>query len=95
MRPLTYGDVSLAAMAIRDLSADVSRIEMLRFLNHAHAADLFRKRTGRAHPLWGDGSLAAVVLKHAPRKTEPFLGDPQYLGALSIVIECLLEWRAR
>ncbi|SPH17634.1 hypothetical protein DEA8626_01158 [Defluviimonas aquaemixtae] len=95
MRPLTHGDVAVAANAVRSLPSDARCAEVLRFLDRAHAADLFRKRTGRAHPFWGDGSLMGAVLKGSPVRAEPFLSDPEHLSALAVVIETLLDWKHR
>lgn len=95
MRPVTHGDVVAAATAIRPLPAALRRQEVLRLLERAHAADLFRKRTGRPHPFWGDGSLMGIALKDGTSRTEPFLSDPEHLSALAAVIETLLEWRRR
>ena len=57
-------------------------------LEKAHAADRFRKNCGRAHPLWGNGSLMAAAL------TE-WLSDSGYLEAMCTVIETILDWRQR
>ena len=45
-------------------------------LEKAHAADRFRKNCGRAHPLWGNGSLMAAALTECGRAGEPRLSDP-------------------
>ncbi|OOY12605.1 hypothetical protein BMG00_01780 [Thioclava marina] len=34
----------------------------MRLFDEAHAADLYRKRLGRLHPIWGDGTLMAAAL---------------------------------
>ena len=95
MRPLTHGDVVAAACATRHLPNESRRAEVLRLLDRAHAADLFRKRTGRAHPVLGDGSLLGAVLKVGSGRSEPFLSDKDHLSALASVIDTVLAWRLR
>jgi len=95
MRTITHGDIAVAAHAVRGQAPDLQRYAILRFLDRAHAADLFRKRFGRAHPFWGNGSLMAVVLGSGMARPEPFCSDTAYLGAFSTVIETVLEWRDR
>lgn len=95
MRPITHGDVVAAARAVRHLPAGLRRAEITRYLVRAHAADLFRKRTGRAHAFWGNGSLAGSVMAGGMPAPEPFFSDVPYLEALAAVIEALLDWRQR
>jgi hypothetical protein len=67
-------------------------------LNRAHAADCYRKRTGRMHPHWGNGTLAAaarMVDREARLPAEPFLSDSRFFAALGAVIDGVLIWRAR
>ncbi len=84
-----------AARAVRGLPMAEQRHMVLTLLDRAHAADLFRKRLGRAHPFWGNGSLMAAVLAHTPVRDEPFLSDISYLETLSLVIDTVLDWRRR
>lgn len=93
MRTVTHGDVVTAARAVRHLSPEAQRGEIMRLLDHAHAADLFRKRTGKPHPFWGNGSLHGAISQIHP--AEPFLSDKGYLEAMAAVIETLLDWKRR
>lgn len=54
-----------------------------RLICDAHAADLYRQTTGRAHPFWGDGSVLSRVLKV---RTVPIVrpNDPDYLRAIAM-----------
>lgn len=52
-----------------------------RLICDAHAADLYRQETGRAHPYWGDGSVLARVLK-VPTVPVVRPNDPDYLSAI-------------
>lgn len=95
MRTITHGDVTTAARAVRGLPVAAQRRMVLRFLDRAHAADLFRKRIGRAHPFWGNGSLMGAVLSDVRAMPEPFLSDTSYLEALALVIDMVLDRRRR
>ncbi|MGY9032453.1 MAG: DUF7742 family protein [Rhodobacterales bacterium] len=56
--------------------------------NHQQLADKYRKKTGRAHPIWGVGSLAdaRIVQIQAPPQTGC---DANYLACLSTVVALL------
>ncbi len=95
MRTITHGDVTAAARAVHGRSIEAQRCMVLRFLDRAHAADLFRKRLGRAHPFWGNGSLMAAIPSEICAKAEPFLSDTLHLEALALVIDTVLDWRRR
>ncbi|OYX44346.1 MAG: hypothetical protein B7Z02_06240 [Rhodobacterales bacterium 32-67-9] len=95
MRTITHGDVTVAARVVRGRPAVAQRRMVLGFLDRAHAADLFRKRFGRAHPFWGNGSLMGAVLSDVRAMPEPFLSDTSYLEALALAIDTVLDWRRR
>lgn len=95
MRTITQGDVSVAARAIRGLPPDVQRHAISLLLEAAHAADIFRKRFGRAHPLWGNGSLMAAAMVAGGGRQDPFASDLPHLEAMAAVIEAILDWRRR
>ena len=62
MRPVLHGDIVAAARALYRLESTARGAELDRMFRHAAWADTYRKRTGRVHPVWGDGSLMAVAL---------------------------------
>ncbi len=93
MRPVVYADMVAAARALLALPEGQRRGKMQQMLDQAAAADLYRKRLGRGHPLWGNGCLMAVASRR-PAPPEPFLDDPQYCKCLILVLETLLAWRA-
>jgi hypothetical protein len=64
-------------------------------LMRAHFADQYRKRLGRSHPKWGNGSLAQAVLADGPLAKQPFLSEPGYLEATAEAIHAVVEWRRR
>ncbi len=93
MRQILLGDVTAAARALVTAPpGDRARLIRL-WLDQAHMAHAFHKRIGRPHPLWGNGSLMARALAAGPR-AEPLPSDPDYLSALRLVIEALLDRRA-
>lgn len=89
MRPVLNSDVTAAARALLTLPEAVRAGAFRSMLDKAQAADLYRKRIGRAHPFWGNGSLMAVA-RMAPLPPEPFLSDPGYLDCLATVVEGLI-----
>jgi hypothetical protein len=95
MRPITHGDVTATARAVLGLPGGARRRAVLTLLERADAADRFRKRFGRAHPFWGNGSLMAVALGGAGATSVPRGSDTGYLEAMAVVIEAILEWRRR
>lgn len=95
MRQVTHGDVIAVARAVVDLPPACRISEIVRVLECAHAADLYRKHKGRSHPFWGNGSLAGAVMGKAAKVTEPFQSDTRYLEAMAAVIETLLDWKHR
>jgi len=73
---------------------DASRRALMRqMLEQASVADLYYKRLGRGHPVWGNGSLMAVAMSH-PMMHEPFWDDPEYCRCLVVVFEALILWRS-
>jgi hypothetical protein len=93
MRPVLQGDVSAAAQAVLRLP-EAARAGTLRLMmSRAAAADAYRKRFGRAHPLWGNGSLMALA-RRGPLPPAPSLSDNEFCRCLALVFETLIDWRA-
>lgn len=65
-----------------------------RLLYEADVADRFRKRLGRAHPVYGTGSLMSAALgwPDAPRGR---VYDASYCAALIVVLTAVQDWRRR
>ena len=59
-------------------------------LAEADAADAWRLRTGRMHPIWGNGTLMAAALRRAAAP-EPPLHDRAYCAALSLTYAALAD----
>jgi len=79
------GDASAVARVLR--AAPFARREWLleRMLREAGRARAHVRRTGRAHPCWGDGSLMAVALRRRPMG-EPALSDCVFCRCLARVL---------
>lgn len=95
MREFTHGDAVAAASALRTRPQDTWDGWLSAYLDRAHAADQFRKRTGRVHHHWGNGSLMSAILCDMPVWPEPRLSDPDYAEALVAALEALIRWRRR
>lgn len=98
MRPILHGDVVSAARLLLSLPEATRPRVIDRLLTQADAADRFRKRLRRAHPVWGNGSLGSAVT-HACRgqaralPPERFPGDPSYAACMAATFEAILRWR--
>jgi len=94
MRPVLHGDVSMAARVLLSVPDPVRPIRMARLLREAEAADSHRRRTGRAHPVWGNGSLMAAAAR-LPRGPEPDFDDADYCRCWTVVFDALIAHRSR
>ncbi|PID37123.1 MAG: hypothetical protein CR993_01655 [Rhodobacterales bacterium] len=93
MRPVAHGDLVAAALALMPVPPAARPRLLDRMILEAEAADHHRLTTGKAHPLWGTGSLMAAAMAR-PRPPEPALENPDYAICLVTVLERLIA-RAR
>lgn len=93
MRSVTHGDAVAAASALVRLPEETWQHRLDTYLRRADAADRYRKRMGRFHPRWGNGSLMGAVLCDADVWPEPMLSDPRYAEALVTVLLSLMKRR--
>ena len=84
-----HGDVVAAARVLFCTTPSERKAVLRRLLRQAQTADQYRLACGRAHPLWGDGSLMVAALKHSPPK-EPQLDDLDYCDCMAQVFEALV-----
>lgn len=94
MRPVLAGDVAVAARVLLALPPAVRPLRLARLIATAEAADRYRRRTGRGHPLWGTGSLMAAA-SGMPKSPEPDFDDDGYCRCWAMVLEALLRHRSR
>ncbi len=83
MRKVLVCDLTAAAqiLALRPALERAALLDSL--LDQAHAADLYARRFGRLHPVWGNGSLMARALAERPQSNPP--QDRDYWQSLSLV----------
>ncbi|MFW2543535.1 hypothetical protein ACN2XU_12890 [Primorskyibacter sp. 2E107] len=60
-----------------------------RLVAQAEAADRYRKRMGKAHPFWGNGTLMAAALGRGQIPKERRLDDPEYADCFVCVLDAL------
>jgi hypothetical protein len=95
MRDVTHGDTVAAASLLRRALRETWEGMLETLFERAHVADLYRKRLGRIHPRWGNGSLMSAVLCESAIWPEQRLSDPDYADALVAVLTCLIRRRQR
>jgi len=90
MRPVMHGDLTSLARHLLVLPSAARKLTCARLITQADAADRYRKRFGRAHPHWGNGTLMAAA-RQFPLPTEPPLNDPDYALCLILVLSALVD----
>lgn len=93
MRAVGLSDLDLATRALLAVPRDTWSDLAAELIEQAHNADVWRKRTGSAHPGGGTGSLYAQA-SLLPR-TPTSQCSVQYCAALSVVLQALENWRGR
>jgi hypothetical protein len=94
MRPLLPGDLDCAVAVVMAQPPEARAGVAAELLAQADLADRFRKRLGRAHPVYGTGSLMSAALgwPDAPRGR---VHDTSYCAALIVVLTAVQDWRGR
>ena len=91
MRPPHLMDLDRAARAILDHAPAKRAGALARILASADIADRYRKRTGRTHPVHGDGTLWAATQR--PNRPPSGQVPPGYHEALAQVAAALSQRR--
>lgn len=94
MRPVLHGDLVAAARALLPVAPPARPARLAALLEAAEMAEAHRRRTGRAHPRLGTGSLMAAAMR-APLPPEPGLDDSDYLACLALVAAALRDRAAQ
>ena len=93
MRAVLSVDLDFAARAALTVPPGKRVALVYALCEQAHIADRFRKRTGRATPGLGDGTLTAAATQNAlapiPRRY-----DAVWCSALADVLEGFAAWRS-
>ena len=92
MRPLHGADLFDAMRAVLAVPAEARATRAAQVTRAARLADRYRKRLGRAHPRFGNGSLSDAARAFGLAKGPPRLGGKE-LAALLLVIEALVSQR--
>jgi hypothetical protein len=92
MRPVMHGDVGNAARALLAVAADQRADLCQRLIGEAEAADRHMRRTGRLHPLWGNGSLMSAARRRVLADETGF-DDPAYCQCFETVLRALVKHR--
>ncbi len=93
MRPLHHGDLVSAACLIYSYPVAQRAARLDSLFDLAHAADLYRKRFGRGHRTWGNGSVMAMA-RRSIVGPEPPLEDLEYCQCLAQVLRAWTEWKS-
>jgi hypothetical protein len=94
MRPLTLPDLMAAARLLCARPRPCWGALMALLLAETRTAEAWRQRMGRAHPRFGNGTLAACALARCPPPA-PDLADPLFLHALATVLAAVLAALSR
>lgn len=87
MRAILHSDIAALARVLAAQRGARHDADILRYLDQAHAADKYRKRYRRAHPIWGNGALFGRMM----RLETGFRGKGDFEQARRIIG----LWRAR
>lgn len=90
MRPVMHGDLTALARHLMTLAAPDRPAACAQLIAQADAADRFRKRLGRAHATWGNGTLMARAMA-LPQRPEPRLQDADFAACLILALTALSQ----
>lgn len=88
MRSINFHDIDSLARYVAPLEPDDRLPAINRALERASYADAFRKRHGRQHVDFGNGSVQQAV---CGRLREYAANDPAYLRSLALVCEVFAD----
>lgn len=94
MRPLMSADLDSAVAVVLALPPQDRAVVAQRLLVEADLADRYRKRLGRAHPVYGTGSLLSAASGRPALPQRPYC-DAAYCAGLAIVLVAIQGWRER
>ena len=90
MRRVLHGDLVQLGRVLSVQPRDIRAAVCAQAFAEAAEAAEHRRRTGRWHPRFGDGSLAGWAMRH-PRPPEPPLDDPDYADSLMLILARLRD----
>lgn len=92
MRPILHGDVSSAARALLAVPVNFRKALCDRMILDAERADTHMRRSGRPHPVLGNGSLMSSARKRL-LASEPGFDDIDYCQCFELVLQALINRR--
>lgn len=94
MQLVGLGDLAAAARAMMAVPEARRGPLLQRLLDEADLADRYRRTSGRAHPVFGNGTLMSAALAR-PQAHSAAPGDADYLACLAQAIDGVLDRRGR
>ena len=94
MRPVLPVDLICAARVVVAVSPKIRASEAQALVVKAEAADWHCRNFGRAHPRFGDGTLASAARMQG-MAAERTTCDPEFAAALISVLQAISRHRAR
>ena len=94
MRPVLHQDLVALARCMLMLPKNTRRRFSERTVAKAFLADAARRSSGKAHPLFGDGTLQSACGTN-PMARERFLDDPDYADCLVTALQVVSDARIR
>lgn len=91
MREATINDMIILAEKIAGLPAEDMRHAAEAYIRNAHYADSYRKRTGKSHAGFGNGTLTSAVFSDGGYAPHRRASDPAFLRAFSTVCNLIAE----
>lgn len=90
MRPILHTDFRDAARALLGQPVSLRAALAVRMVREADWADVFTRRSGQAHPLWGNGTLSDAARQRC-LVPEPTLDEAEYCDCLMLVLQALQQ----
>ncbi|SEQ17360.1 hypothetical protein SAMN05428995_103111 [Loktanella sp. DSM 29012] len=91
MRPVGLLDLDAVARCLCAATVQQQYDLAREIVGRADVADRYRKRLGRRHAVYGDGTLSAATAPYATVRGR--VVEQTYLAALRIVVDVLIERR--
>jgi hypothetical protein len=92
MHTVGLGDLAAAARALMAVPEARRGLLLRRLMDEADLAERYRRTRGRAHPVFGNGTLMSAALAR-PQAGPVAPGDSDYLACLAQAIEGVLDRR--
>ncbi|PLS22194.1 DUF7742 family protein [Neptunicoccus cionae] len=92
MRAVLHQDIVALACRLRFLPAAVRKLAAGQIVAWTAYADCYRLQTGRAHPLFGNGTLQSFC-QSLPKAQEGRLDDPDYADCLIRALNAVRAFR--